>query len=241
MNIPLPLLPALLFLLAVPAAPVTAAEAEWTDLLAGDSLEAWCFDVLDYTPPAQIWTLQNGLLKVAGKGQSPGVLRTLKDYEDFEFELEWRWPAEPGNCGVLLYCSSPRFMSIWPRSLEVQLLHGHAGDFYFIGETAQIFRPEQVPYPAPGQTFREWEWRNRRNLTDDSEKPAGEWNHLRILSARDRLLVTVNGILVNDAFLPSATRGAICLQAERADIEFRRVRVRPVTQVDWKHWNPAQR
>ena len=216
-------------------------EAPWTDLLAGDSLNAWIFDVSQYVHPDKIWSLEDGVLKVAGADNPTGVIRTKEDFEAFELELEWRWPGKPGNCGVLLYCSQPRFMSIWPKSLEVQLMNQHAGDFYFIGETAQVYKPEQTPYPEDGEEFKEWFYRNRKKLQDGLEKEPGQWNHMRIVSAKDRLIVYVNDGLVNDAFWPSATKGAIALQAEKADIEFRNVRVRPAQNITWKSWNPAQR
>jgi hypothetical protein len=66
------------------------------------------------------------------------------------------------------------------------------------------------------------------NLTDGSEKPIGEWNTM-IIEARDRAIkVWVNGDLVNEGSNGTADRGRIALQAEGAEVEFRRVDIGPV-------------
>ena len=66
------------------------------------------------------------------------------------------------------------------------------------------------------------------NLTDNSEKPLGEWNTM-VIEARGRTLkVTVNGDLVNDGFNSTADRGRIAIQAEGAEVEFRRVQIGPL-------------
>ena len=66
------------------------------------------------------------------------------------------------------------------------------------------------------------------NLTDNSEKPLGEWNTM-VIEARGRTLkVLVNGDLVNEGFDSTADRGRIAIQAEGAEVEFRRVRDRAV-------------
>ena len=70
--------------------------------------------------------------------------------------------------------------------------------------------------------------RRIRNLTDDSEAPAGEWNHMRIECRGDRIDVWVNGDMVNQGFDCTASRGRIALQAEGAEVAFRRVELTPL-------------
>ena len=66
------------------------------------------------------------------------------------------------------------------------------------------------------------------NLTDNSEKPLGEWNTM-VVEARGRTLrVLVNGDLVNEGFNSTADRGRIAIQAEGAEVEFRRVQIGPL-------------
>ena len=50
-----------------------------------------------------------------------------------------------------------------------------------------------------------------------------------VIEARGRTLkVTVNGDLVDDGFNSTADRGRIAIQAERAEVEFRRVQIGPL-------------
>jgi hypothetical protein len=66
------------------------------------------------------------------------------------------------------------------------------------------------------------------NLTDGSEKPIGEWNTM-IIEARDRAIkVWVHGDLVNEGSNCTADRDRIALQAEGAEVEFRRVDIGPL-------------
>lgn len=212
-------------LLGALSASITSA-AEWRDLFDGESLKGWFFDVKDYTHPHEIYSVEGGILHVAGKDQSVAVMRTVEDFgSSYDLEIEWRWPDEPGNSGCLIHCSSPRFMNIWPKSIEVQLHRGNAGDLIHIGE--MITTPvAQVPTDLSGGN--KWKVRLRNNLTDDSENPAGEWNHMFIKIRSGEVTVHVNGILVNHGTDLTTRTGAICLQAEGANVEYRKVRIREI-------------
>ncbi len=64
------------------------------------------------------------------------------------------------------------------------------------------------------------------NLTDGSEKPLGEWNTM-VIEARDRAVtVWVNGDLVKNGLNATTDRGKIAIQAEGAEVEFRKVAIR---------------
>jgi hypothetical protein len=66
------------------------------------------------------------------------------------------------------------------------------------------------------------------NLTDGSEKPLAEWNTM-VIECRDReIKVHINGQLVNHGTNCTATRGRIALQAEGAEVEFRKVELKPL-------------
>ena len=65
------------------------------------------------------------------------------------------------------------------------------------------------------------------NLTDDSEKPIGQWNQLQLVGEGDEVIVKVNGDLVNHATNCNVTKGAICLQSEGTAIHFRNIQLKP--------------
>jgi len=79
----------------------------------------------------------------------------------------------------------------------------------------------------------EWgitEGKKRRiiNLTDGSEKPLGEWNHMKIECLKNEIKVWVNGDLVNHGYNATANIGQIALQAEGSEVEFRKVELTPI-------------
>lgn len=194
-------------------------EAAAIDLFNGKDLSGWTFVLAD--PQAKmedVWSVSDGVLRC--KGKPAGYLRTKRDdFHDYLLTLDWRWPdpAHPGNNGVLVHASTPGVLGIWPKSIEVQLLNQNAGDFWIIGTELDV----------ENEAARR-EGRRHKNLTDDSEKPLGEWNHFEILCKGNEITVKVNGTLVNHATNCSVTEGAICLQSEGAPIEYRNIRLTPL-------------
>ena len=198
------------------------ADSAWKPLFDGQTFDGWTFDVLDDSPAASIFSISDGVLNIEGAGKSKAVIQSKGSYSNFELEFEWLWPAKPGNSGCLLFCSGKRFMSVWPKSLEVQMQHGSAGDFIYIGETIDVTK-EQLPiYDKEKES---WKKRLRLNLTDDSEKTPGQWNHCRIISNDGEVTVYVNGDLVNKGWNATARSGRICFQAEFADVQYRNIRI----------------
>lgn len=198
----------------------TFAAEEWAPLFNGKDFSGWSFDTLDKAAPETIWTVKEGLIEVNGKDKPSGIMRTEKSYSNYELKFEWRWPDTGGNSGCLIHCSDPRRMNVWPKSIEVQLMKENAGDFWLIGETAEV-NPDQIALDKKGNTSR-----RRLNLTDGSEKPLGEWNQMRILAKGNTIEVFVNGTLVNKCWNLAASAGAICLQSERANIQFRNIQIK---------------
>jgi hypothetical protein len=196
----------------------TAAE-EPVELFNGRDLQGWTFHLSDDNVRMEdVWSAKDGVLVC--KGRPPGYLITKKnDFENYVLTLQWRWTGEPGNNGVLVHVTEPGALGVWPKSLEVQLGHGNAGDFWVIGTTIEVENPE-------GRI----EGRRHLNLTDDSEKRPGEWNEMEITCRGDEVIVKVNGDLVNRATKVSQTRGAIALQSEGAPIEYREIKLRKLEE-----------
>jgi hypothetical protein len=103
---------------------------------------------------------------------------------------------------------------------------GHAGDFWCIGENIEVPDMEKRrPRKDANQAFGGGAKDARRiiNLTDNSEKPVGEWNTMEIECKGDEVKVHVNGDLVNHGSKATASKGKIALQAEGVEVEFRKV------------------
>jgi hypothetical protein len=214
-------LAALLFLAVATPLPAAAPVA----LFNGEDLSGWTPYLWNpkaraqdtITPASDVWSVKDGILRC--KGKPTGYLRTVNEHEDYKLEVEWRWPVgtTSGNNGVLVHVTAPNAGGQWPKSIEVQLAMGDAGDFWVIGTTINVVDAEKRR-----------DGRRHLNLTDGSEKPAGEWNKMVIEALGDEIKVWVNGDLVNHATDASQSRGAIALQSENAAIEFRSVTLTPL-------------
>jgi hypothetical protein len=201
-------------------------------LFNGRDLSGWRPDVptKDTTPDAaDSFIVRDGML--VSLGTPRGHLLTESVYRDYRLEVEYRFPGKPGNCGVLVHASRLRALSrMFPQSIEVQMNHLHAGDFWCIEENIEVPDMATRRPRKEGQKYGGSEGDARRifNLTDNSEKPLGEWNSM-IVEARGRTVkVWVNGDLVNEGFNSTADRGRIAIQAEGAEVEFRRVQIGPL-------------
>ncbi|QDU29032.1 hypothetical protein ETAA8_41390 [Anatilimnocola aggregata] len=219
---------------AVTKTPPTSATVRKTvGLFNGKDLTGWQVDVpeLDKNPDAKAtFIVRDGLL--VSLGQPAGHLITKEKYENYRLAVEYRFAAKPGNCGVLVHASTPRALyKMFPKSIEVQMNSGHAGDFWCIVEDITV--PDMVNRRGPQETWGVTEGKARRilNLTDDSEKKPGEWNTMVIECVQDAVKVWVNGDLVNHGTKCTATKGQIALQAEGSEVEFCKLELTPITKL----------
>lgn len=159
-----------------------------------------------------IWSVKDGVVHCTGKPN--GYMRTKDKYADYRLHLEWRWPAEPTNSGVLLHASGED--QVWPKCIECQLKSGSAGDLVLMGgagitiDGKNMQNPEKrfVVIPKKKHT---------------SERPAGKWNKYEILCEKGTIRCYVNGVLQNEGTAATVYSGWICLQSEGGPIEFRNI------------------
>jgi len=200
------------------------------ELFNGKDLTGWHADIpaKDKNPNlAPTFVVRNGMLVSLGKPQ--GHLITDKSYHDYRLVVEYRWPGRPGNCGILVHASKPRMLyKMFPQSIECQMNSGQAGDFWCIGE--DIKEPDMVERRGPKEKWGTTEGKARRilNLTDESEKPVGQWNRMVIECRGDKIDIWVNKDHVNSGYGCTATKGQIAIQAEGAVCEFRKVELTPL-------------
>lgn len=202
-------------------------------LFNGKDLTGWHADVpgKDKNPDtAASFVVRDG--KLVSMGDPRGHLITDSSYGDYRLEVEYRFAGKPGNCGVLVHVSTPRVLyKMFPKSLEVQMQHMDAGDFWCIGEDITVPNMEERRGPKTEWSIDQKKGRRIKNLTDDSEKPLGEWNSMRIECLKDKVRVWVNGILVNDGYNCTAEKGQIALQAEGSEVEFRKLQLTPIKKL----------
>jgi hypothetical protein len=201
-------------------------------LFNGHDLSNWEADVPEHDKNPDIrpsFIIRNGLL--VSLGTPEGHLVTKQQYRDYRLESVYRFTGKPGNCGLLVHASRPRALyAMFPQSIEVQMNSGDAGDFWVIQENIEVLDMEKRRPRAPGEKWGGAEGDARRilNLTDGSEKPLGEWNTM-VVEVRGRTItVWVNGDLVNNGINASVDHGKIAVQAEGAEVEFRKVEIGPL-------------
>jgi hypothetical protein len=194
------------------------------NLFNGNDLSGWHVDVpaMDSSDVLSPFIVREGML--VSLGEPRGHLITDEVFENYKLEVDYRFTGEPGNCGVLVHASTPRALyGMFPKSIEVQMMHEHAGDFWCIVEDVTV--PDMEARRGPKEEWGITEGKARRiiNLTDGAEKPVGEWNTMVIECVGDEIKVWVNGELVNHAMKATATRGQIAVQAEGSEVEFRKL------------------
>src|SRR4051812_48248701 len=124
-----------------------AADAEdYVPLFNGRDLTGW----VNVNCAPKTFTVRDGI--IVSTGVPTGVMRTERQYENFELELDWRHMVADGNAGLFVWAdpiTSPG--TPFARAIEVQILDGHNsevatshGDLFAIHEAT--FKPDR-PHP----------------------------------------------------------------------------------------------
>lgn len=213
---------------------LSPAQAQKTrSLFNGKNLKGWHADVPEMdknTSAVMPFIVRNGML--VSLGTPGGHLITDASYQNFRLEIEYRFAGKPGNCGALVFASTPRALyDMFPKSIEVQMMHTNAGDFWCIEEDIVVPDMEKRRGPKEKWGVNGNKLRRIPNLTDGSEKPVGEWNKMTIECLGNSIKVWVNGDFVNYGYDATVSKGQIALQAEGSEVEFRKVALTPIKKL----------
>lgn len=157
------------------------------------------------------------------------------------------------DCGILLHSNGADGGSqgIWMHSIECQIIEGGTGDFIVVGDSSNAFQltttvakektDDSYVYLPGGDSLqfisdrvnwfaRDAGWKDIKGFrgANDIEKPMGQWNKMECIANGNELTIILNGKIVNHAFNVVPTRGQIQIQAEGAEILFRRVDLIPL-------------
>lgn len=202
-------------------------------LFNGVDLTGWHVDVpaMDDNPDTiNPFIVRDSML--VSLGTPGGHLITDSIYQNYRIVAEYRFAGVPGNCGLLVHASTPRALyQMFPKSLEVQMMHENAGDFWCIVQDITV--PDMEARRGPKEEWGITEGKLRRipNLTDGSENPVGEWNKMVVECVADTIKVWVNDYLVNFGYNCTTTYGQIAVQAEGSEVEFRKLELTPITVI----------
>ncbi|MFC3833238.1 MULTISPECIES: 3-keto-disaccharide hydrolase [Deinococcus] len=238
-----------------PAAPLQPQTA-WAPLFNGRDLGGW----MTWLPstgagrdPAGIFRVQDGELRVlqvedTGAERDFGYVATTAPYTDYRLRLQYRWgkttfaPRKdlPRDAGILYHLTGPD--TIWPSSMEFQIMEGNTGDLWAINGTnlsttvssGSDGDPRYDPFGEALTTqFPAESYKRVQRATDVPENASG-WNDVELIVSGDEAVQVVDGQVtsrVTGIRAPdgSALRsGRIALQAEGAEVTYRNIDLRPL-------------
>ncbi|WEK17583.1 MAG: DUF1080 domain-containing protein [Candidatus Pedobacter colombiensis] len=207
--------------------------AQTKDLFNGKDLTGWHSDVPDKDKNPDIkpsFIVRNDML--VSMGDPRGHLITDANYKNYRIEVQYRFSAKPGNCGVLVHASTPRALyNMFPKSIEVQMQHKNAGDFWCIEEDITVPDMEARRGPKESWGVNGNKQRRIKKLADSLEKPVGKWNKMVVECLDDKVKVWVNDKLANYGTNCTAQSGQIALQAEGSEVEFRKIVLKPIKKL----------
>ncbi|GAB4015992.1 3-keto-disaccharide hydrolase [Spirosoma koreense] len=190
-------------------------------------------------------------------GETFGGINTLADFENYQLRLEFKWGKQkwppkldqPRDSGLLYHSVGAHGTSmLWMESFEYQIQEGDTGDYWGVMNVLADIPARQnekgkYVYQADSQllTFQDKTPVGRSCLKSlDNELPSGQWNTLDLYCFGDTCLHVLNGKvnmmlthtrhLVNGQAEP-LTRGKIQIQSEGAEVFYRNIQVRKISQL----------
>lgn len=200
------------------AAAPPASKEEWMVLFDGSNLNGW--HGVQKGAPSQGWIIKNGAIHSIGKNPS---LISNEEFESFELELEWK-VSPNANSGIFYW-----------------IPNGHADNVTSCPEF-------QVHDPAQHDKYKSGSLWGMIHASKVYDNPVGQWNKARIVALGGKVEHWVNDQLacqynIDDpawqkmkaSFPPnkqgtweSVRKGAVALQANGGEVDFKSIRVRPL-------------
>ena len=190
-------------------------------------------------------------------GETYGGLITRDEYEDYHLRLEFKWgmkrwpPREQAvrDSGCCYHSIGPHDESygFWMKSFEFQIQEGDCGDFYSL---AGVIADAEAVARNPGDPKSDLIYTKgaptavgltRRIIkVPDNERPTGQWNSIDLYCLGQTSVHVVNGTAnmkltglrhrVENRELP-LTKGRIQLQSEAAEVFYRNIAIRRITEL----------
>src|SRR2546421_3820308 len=210
-------------------------KAGWRLLFNGRDLEGWHNFKRETIRPG--WQVTNATLACIDP-HNAGDLCTKDQFDWFELQLDYNI-SEGGNSGIMFHVTDEG-NAAWATGPEFQLEdNAKAADPQRCGWLYALYQPPDDP---------------KTGKPIDATKPAGEWNHVRLLISPEKCVHEINGVkyfeyvLGSDDFkarvakskfskMPNFAKfdkGSIALQGDHGQVSFRNIKVLPLTGTNAK-------
>lgn len=222
-------LSALALLLALPLS-TRAGEPDkdsFVPMFDGKTLKGW---VNVNTHPSTFF-VRDG--EIVTTGTPTGFLRTEKHYENFILEMEWKHveKTKMANSGLFVWGDPlPAVGTPYTRGIEVQVLaNAEVKDSYTSdGDVFSIWgarcKPDR-PHPKGAE---------RCLPSEKRTKPAGEWNHYKVIANDGVIKLHVNGKEVSGVSQCTPRKGYLALESEGAECHFRNLKIKELPSTNPK-------
>ena len=177
------------------------------------------------------WQVKDGTLACVDPHNAGDIVTTDK-FDWFELELDYNI-SEGGNSGIMFHVTD-QGEAAWASGPEIQLEdNAKAGDSQRCGWLYALYQPPLDP---------------KTGKPVDATKPAGEWNHIRVVIGPEKCEHYVNGVKYLEYVLGSedfkarvakskfskmplfakSNRGCLALQGDHGQVSFRNIKLRPI-------------
>jgi hypothetical protein len=181
------------------------------------------------------WTWNGGSVHCTGK--PVGVIRSQKQYGNFELVAQWRHLASGGNSGIFVWAPEKAVTDVPHNRLpsggiEVQVLdHGYAEQFekrtgkkpdWFTtnGDVFPVGSSDMTPFPPVSP-------KGKRSFPSKNlSRGVNQWNHYYIRCINGEMRLWVNGEEVSGGTGCKPSMGYLCLESEGSPVDFRELRIR---------------
>lgn len=161
------------------------------------------------------------------------------------------------DSGLLFHAIGPdgNYNGMWMASIEANIIQGGCGDFILVRGKDEQGQPYPLSLTVETDRDRDgeriWKRGGKREVVtagrvnwfgrdpdwadklgfrgkDEVEKPDGQWNRMEVTCDGGHIQVRLNGVQVNEALDSAPKAGKILLQAELAEIFFRKFELHPL-------------
>ena len=210
--------------------PTGKTSGEWKSLFNGTNFGGWHnFKSAGVRPG---WQVKDGLLTCVDPHDA-GDIVTDDSYDWFELQLDYNI-SEGGNSGIMYHVTEAG-NAAWATGPEFQLEDNvKAADKQRCGWLYGLYRPPVDP--KTGEPI-------------DATKPAGQWNHVRLLITPQKCEHEINGVIYFTYVLDSEDfkdrvakskfgkmpnfakfkSGSIALQGDHGQVSFRNIKIRAIS------------